>query len=253
MPEPYLGRLPSADDPRTLKLGSYLPARGEAAPSARWYDAVPRGSWRMFGNHTHADCTCAAAAHLIMTWTAVRGRMKVPSDEAVLSFYGHFSKGDPWAGADMLSVLRYWQKEGLEGHRIASYASLDRRNRAELMQAVTLFGGAYVGLGLPAFATPVGKRYEEVPWVLPKEGAHGEAARRPSHGHCVCIVGYDEEQLHAVTWGQLKPMSWEFYEAYVEEAFAALSPDWDGARPGGRAAVAFDAQRMERDLRALRH
>ena len=229
MTEPYLGRLPSPADPRTLTLGTYLTAGAVLPEAVAWYKAVPSEGWRMFGNHTHGDCTCAAAAHLIMAWTANIGREAAPSEEAVLGFYDHFSKGQPWAGADMLSVLRYWHREGLASHRIESYASVDRHQHVELKQAIALFGGAYVGIGLPKFATPAAGRYEGVPWVLPHGGAVGDAARRPSHGHCVSIVGYDERVLYAVTWGQLKTMSWDFYDAYVEEAFVVLSPDWTSA------------------------
>lgn len=48
------------------------------------------------------------------------------------------------------------------------------------------------------------------------------------------------------TWGALKSMSWQFYSAYMDEAFAVLSPDWFNAK--GEAPSGFDLAGLQQDL-----
>ena len=67
-------------------------------------------------------------------------------------------------------------------------------------------------------------------------GAVGDDAPNPNNGHCIPAVGYDADQLLIVTWGELKSMAWDFYDAYADEAFAVLSQDFiekSGVSPQG--------------------
>jgi len=113
--------------------------------------------------------------------------------------------------------------------------------------AVYLFGSLYIGVALPDFA--VEGDMLKVPWVLPHGGAVGKAAPNPANGHCIPAVGYDARNLYVITWGEVKPMSWPFYEAYADEAYAVLSRDFikaiDG-KSGGDGG--FDLPALEKDL-----
>ena len=108
----------------------------------------------------------------------------------------------------------------------------------EVKDAVNLFGSCYIGVALPDFAVPPGQDYLAIPWVVPPQGPVGNAAPNPNNGHCIPAVGYDGRNVYVVTWGALKPMSWQFYGAYMDEAFAGLSTsDWLAA---GKSPSGFD-------------
>ena len=65
-------------------------------------------------------------------------------------------------------------------------------------------------------------------------------------GHAVSIVAYDAEGLTAITWGQPQRLTWEFWDAYTDEAYAVLSHDWieeSGLNPDG-----FNFAQLTKDL-----
>jgi hypothetical protein len=62
-------------------------------------------------------------------------------------------------------------------------------------------------------------------------------------------VGYDAANLYVVTWGVLKSMSWQFYDAYADEAFAIVSEDFVDL--AGRDPLGFSLTQMLRDLKGL--
>jgi len=45
-------------------------------------------------------------------------------------------------------------------------------------------------------------------------------------GHAVPIVGYDADNVYIVTWGKVQSMTWGCYSDVVEEAWAAILPEW---------------------------
>jgi hypothetical protein len=74
----------------------------------------------------------------------------------------------------------------------------------------------------------------------------GATAPNPNNGHCVCAIGYDSRTISVVTWGTVKSMSWEFYNAYSDEVYAVLSSDFLDSRrenPEG-----FDIRQLKADL-----
>ena len=105
---------------------------------------------------------------------------------------------------------------------------------------MNLFGGLYIGVSLPASA-----QNQDV-WDV----ATGPDAEAGSWGgHCVNVVGYDADGLTVVTWGATKRMTWAFWLAYVDEAYAILSNDFlttAGQTPNG-----FDLAALTNDLRAV--
>jgi len=60
-------------------------------------------------------------------------------------------------------------------------------------------------------------------------------------------VGYDARNLYVVTWGALKSMSWQFYGAYMDEAYAVLSADWISTKIG-TAPSGFNMVALQQDL-----
>jgi hypothetical protein len=188
---------------------------------------------------------------MIEEWTANTGQELTLPDTTILQAYNHFAHGNADAGASMLSVLKYWRKTGIGKDKITAFAALEPKNNVQAEDAINLFGNAYIGLALPNFAVPPDTNFLDIPWVVPAGGPTGSnAAPNPQNGHCIPAVGYDQRQLYVVTWGALKTMSWQFYDAYADEALAVLSNDWISQKVG-TSPSGFDLAALEQDLQAV--
>lgn len=238
-----LGKLPPKLDARTLVLEEYLaPA---TAPPARVDRESRVHHWPMYANDRLADCTCAAAAHMVQAWTAYARRraLVLPWREVIASYFTITGGND--SGAYCLDVLKHWGKVGIAGDRIDAFARLRDRDVTQAKLAIDLFGSCYVGFALPNFALRPHARWD----VAPSARA-GDVQPNESNGHCVPAVGYDGERVYVVTWGRLKPVAWKFYAAYMDEAYAVLNRDWISKQrtsPSG-----FNLRALERDLARLR-
>jgi hypothetical protein len=247
---PYkLGKHPPVLDSRTLRFAKYLSSTLPPPPTSENYGGKVK-KWPMYYNNEYGDCTCAAAGHMIQNWTASASSEVTPSDKSVLTFYEHFvgAPPPPDAGCDMLSVLKYWRSAGLDAHKVTGFAALDLRNQVQAENALYLTGSVYIGVALPDFV--VQGDMLTVPWVVPPGGPVGDAAPNRENGHCIPAVAYDATGLTVVTWGELKAMSWGFYEAYADEAFAVVSRDFINATTGD-SPVGFNLKAMEEDLAGL--
>jgi hypothetical protein len=244
-----LGKLHPKVDSRTLQFGAYLTPQLPPPPAAVDY-TKPVANWPMMGNDKYGDCTCAAAGHMIEEWTANTGREKTVPDQAIVHAYKHFAGNNPDAGANMLDVLNYWRKTGIGGDKISAFAQLEPKNDVQLRDAVNIFGACYIGLALPDFAVPPDTDFLQIPWLVPAGGPVGNAASNPNNGHCVPAVAYDQRSIYVVTWGAIKSMSWQFYDAYMDEAFAVLSNDWINKKVG-TSPSGFNMAALEQDLAAV--
>jgi hypothetical protein len=250
MPAPYkLGKHPPVLDDRTLRFSDYLTSALPAPPgSVAYYQKV--ATWPMYYNDQYGDCTCAAAGHMIENWTASASTEVIPPPATVLTFYEHFvgTPPPPDEGCDILSVLKYWRRAGLDQHKVQAFTSLDLQDQSQAQSALYLLGGIYIGVELPDFAVQ-GNDWLAIPWVVPPGGPVGNAAPNPRNGHCIPAVGYDPDQLWIVTWGALKSMSWDFYNAYADESYAVVSTDFIGT--SGQSPQGFDLAALENDLAQL--
>jgi len=249
MPGTYkLGKHPPVVDDRTLRFGAYLTAALPPPPdSVTYYQKV--ATWPMYDNDRYGDCTCAAAGHMIQNWTANAATEVTPPDATVLKFYEHFvgTPPPPDEGCNMLSVLKYWRRTGVDQHKVTAFTSLELKNHSQAQSAIDLLGGIYLGVALPDFA--VHGDMLTVPWVVPPGGPVGDAAPNPQNGHCIPAVGYDADQLWIVTWGSLKSMSWGFYDAYADESYAIVTTDFIGT--SGQSPEGFNLTALENDLSQL--
>jgi hypothetical protein len=242
-----LGKQSARHDPRTLLFEKYLTAAlPPAPPQVDWTPAVA-GGWPMMANDRIGDCTCAAAGHMIEEWTANAGNQVIPSDVAIVKAYESitgYNPNDPSTdhGAVEIDVLNYWRRTGIAGHKVAAYVKLTPGNLDHIKAAANLFGGCYIGLALPKTA-----QTQDV-WDVPPGGPHGDGAPGGWGGHAVPVVGYDGTGPTVVTWGALKTMTWNFWTAYCDEAYAILSLDFfnNGKDPQG-----FDMTTLSADLQQV--
>jgi hypothetical protein len=241
-----LGKKPAHHDPRTLQMANYLEL--PAIPATQDWTKKAASNWGMMLNDKLGDCTCAAVGHIIQAWSAnAEAKEIVLPDQAILKTYEAvtgYRPDDPSTdrGAVELDVLRYWRKTGVGGYKIDAFVALEPKNHAHIQAAVDLFGGAYIGLALPLSA-----QTQKV-WSVPPGGPSGNAAPGSWGGHAVVVEAYDAHGLTIITWGQPKRMTWSFWDAYCDEAYACLSELWAGKKP---APSGFNLAALKGDLKQV--
>lgn len=240
-----LGRLPVRHDNRTLMASKYMSAVSPPPSSVDWLQGVP--SWPMYKNDLLGDCTVAAAAHFIGEWTSDSSHNEaLLADPAIVTAYSAVSGYDPNTGANdngavELDVLNYWRNTGVGGHRIAAYVSLNVANHDQIKQAINLFGGVYIGVNMPISAqSQVGSIWTVTTGPDSAPGSWG--------GHAVNVGAYNASGLTCITWGASQRMTWAWWDKYVEEAYAIVSPDFF---TGGKDPQGFDMTTLQADLVAV--
>ncbi len=250
-----LGKQAPRHDPRTLQFAAYVrPAQLPTPPPAVDYTKAVKGPWGMMANDKVGDCTSAAAGHLIMEWTADTDRQVDPTTKQVLEAYSAITGYDPATGSNddgavETDVLNHWRKTGVAGHQILAYAALEPGNTQHVRDAIDLFGGVYIGLALPVSAQ------RQNVWSVPPGGVHGDGKPGSWGGHAVPVMAYDAHGLTVITWGETKTMTWQFWSAYCDEAYAVLSMDFLEADPTNPhdpvAPSGFDLAALQVDLKAV--
>lgn len=223
-----LGRLPH--DPAQVaalpSLRNYL-GSSAAMPSSDWTRDIAPNSWRMFDNDTLSDCGPAAACHAIMTWGSYKPPFRIPTDQDAIGLYsavGSYVPGRPETdqGVRLLDLLRYWLAHGFAGEPLSAFCVVDPRNRAHVRMAIDIFGGLYAGVTLRQAQLD-----DPGPWRVTATPIVG--------GHGVWVGAANDDGLLGITWGEVRPIDWDFWEQATDEAYALLSPRWTegGVTPSG--------------------
>jgi hypothetical protein len=225
------GRLPYVHDSRTFDLSDYLGQENLTRIPAEydWGTKIKPGKWGTLGNLKVNNCTCAAAGHLIMTWTSNIARLHKPTTRAIVDAYSDVTGYDPKTDGigepvEAIKVLKYWRKTGIDDRKITAFAKLAFKDRQQLKQAIYLYGGSYVGINLPKSAEK--QYYESRKWTVPRGGTQGDGEPGSWLGHALIITGYKNDELTAVTWGKEVIMTLDFWETYVDESYAIFSEDF---------------------------
>lgn len=248
-----LGKSAARHDPRTLLLASYVTA-GLPNPPDNVDLSAKVSAWGMMENDQLGDCTCAAAGHLIMEWTANAGKkMVTPTDTQIVAAYSAITGYNPQTGANdngaiEIDVLNYWRQSGIAGHKIGAYVALEPANHNHVMDSVFVFEGCYIGLQLPVSAQAQVQNHQ--PWSVPPGGPTGDGKPGSWGGHAVPVVAYDARGVTVVTWGALQTMTWSFWEAYCDEAYAILSDDYLTKKK--KTPAGFDLPQLQADLADLK-
>jgi hypothetical protein len=252
-----LGKHSPRHDPRTLLFAAYVTAALPAPPPSLDLTTKMKVPWGMMDNAQIGDCTCAAAGHLLMEWTAnAQSKIFMPSDAQIVAAYSAITGYNPKTGANdngaqEIDVLNYWRQTGIAGHKIQASVALEPSNHTHIMDGTWTFGGCYIGLALPKTAQAQTQNHQ--PWSVTSLGTKGDGAPGSWGGHAVPVVAYDSRSLTVVTWGALQTMTWGFWAAYCDEAYAILSPDF--LKPKGGQPVTpngFNLAQLQEDLADLK-
>jgi hypothetical protein len=218
---------PEITHPR-VKLSTHLTS-GPVPAKVDWFSLVKY--WPLLLNDRIGDCTAAGWFHLVQSWTAYAGTEFVPTNQNALELYEHWGYNPATGGGDNgaveQDVLAYLAQHYVDGHGIVAFAQVDHTNAAEMRRALALFGGLYVGIQCPKSMQQQFEAGQVIDFVAgsPVEG-----------GHCIVIVGWDDQYIYIVTWGKLCKMTWAFWAAYGDEAWVIVTKDFiekNGMSPSG--------------------
>jgi hypothetical protein len=228
-----LGKLAPKHDARTLHLSDYLTREviEVAPPKVAYSKGVPL---TMLKNDELGDCTIVGALHLVqvLDFYCEPESTFVPTDAMALEGYERicgYRPGHPNTdnGGILLDVLNAWRKNGIGNRKIMAFAKINQRSVADVKVAIHLFGGIYVGAGLPISAQ------NQKTWTVAK----GPNAEMNSWGgHCMNADDYDSKYVTFGTWGARQKASWSWFVHYVDEVYAVVTQEWfdkQGMSPTG--------------------
>lgn len=244
VPGRRLGKLPPKFDPRTLRLASYIEKRKlPRIPSAHTLSHKTVAAFPDLGmmrNDALGDCTVAAIGHAYQTWTVYGGVGPWrPTDDAIVTVYDRVNGGAD-NGAAMLDVLNTVRDTGIGGRRIYAFVAIDPTNHDQVRTAHFLFGGIYAGASMPRAAQ------DQAVWDV----TTGNGSEPGSWGgHAFYVPDYAKKTNRCVTWGALQSFTWEWWDRYVDEAYAILDADFIGPDHRSPAGISFAA--LANDLKGL--
>jgi hypothetical protein len=253
-----LGRNPSPPM-RHLRLGDYLkaPELPEPPKACHYSPLAEHGLAMCLGNDRLGDCTAAAAAHLIDLWRGNAASLApiVTQDEAV-AFYSKTCGYVPGneatdQGGDLVTVMTKWRDSGFfadGSSKIVGWAAVDAANTREVMTALWLFEGLYMGAGLPDAWLDLIPEATGFVWSVAGDPDQ-------NNGHCTAAVGYNGAGVQIDTWGMIGTVRWDALAKYWSggaqgELYAILSEDALN-RATKKAASGFDLVALTADLGAL--
>lgn len=216
-----LGKSPAKRDARNLQLRALL-KKAVKLPTEYDFDlkhqAVPTP---MFGNDQFGCCVISGRAHQTLRFELVEQKKVISiTTKEVVDEYLAQSGGED-SGLIMLDSLRLWRKQGWLAERkrynIRAFSEVNRARLNEMKTAIFLNLGVGIGLRLPSSAErelTAGKPWTTTTGAGSKPNSWG--------GHYVYVSGYTRLGPTCVTWGAKQQMSWRFYTAYCDEAYAII-------------------------------
>ena len=220
------GKLAVKEDPRTFLFEKFIFGKLPETPDVfDWSTKVADYGMRL--NDQYGCCAIAAAVHMIMTWTSLNGEMAQIPDEVVKQVYMAVSgfdgvNEDTDSGCIALDVLNYWRKNGIAGHKISAFAKINPKNHAHVLDGAFLDMGLFIGARMPDNSQD--QFIAGQPWSI-------VAGTQIEGGHAINNVASWEENgvskgLIIVTWGKEQKVTWEWWDANVDECYAIFSEDF---------------------------
>lgn len=204
-----------------------------------WYSSV--ASWGMLRNDVEGDCTIACVGHMAQQESIyAEVPAEIMTDEEAESQYMALSGYDPArpetdTGLYEGDVGKHWLKQGFtvggKLDQIVGFADCDIRDDDELKYSILLTGNAMLGIMLPRKA-----ELDLSLWDVPTNPDDAELIG----GHCIPVMGWDQDHYFAVSWGQLVPVTKAFLWKYLLETHATLTHRWMNAKGTTPAGVSWD-------------
>lgn len=220
-----LGKKKARRDSRNIQLKAILrtlpPIPEEYLVDAALPCAIPTP---MFANDQWGDCVIASRAHQTLRFEGIEQKLALPiTDQEVLDEYWKEGKRfcfdkKPDRGLVLLDSLKKWRSDGWTagGQKldIYAFAEIQRHDQMNVRAGVYLLTGTTAGIMV--YESAMQQFRDGKPWdTADKSGSL-------LGGHAINIVGYNPVGPICVTWGKLQEMSWRFWLAYCDEAYAVV-------------------------------
>lgn len=195
-------------------------------PKAPASVAVPAvAAWDCLGNDVYGDCGVAGLEHGFMAAAADTAEHETfPADQECVSYYLAYNDGQD-CGVVLSDFLAYVRQNGYYGHSVQAYAPVAVHDVPTLQFAVGAYDFAYCGISVTQAmmdAFSAGQPWTSAALDGPVLG-----------GHCVPAVGYTDEYLTVVTWGQAQQIAWPAWHGMSDEAWAVLTGELVSAKTDG--------------------
>jgi hypothetical protein len=229
-----LGCLPGKT-PVGLRDLTYYIAGDLPKPPAR-VEVPAFGNWGMLGNDRYGDCGVAGLDHgFEVDQTITRQHEREVSAAQAIEYYLEYTNGVD-SGVVLADFLAYVHAHGYYGRTISAYAPVNVHDVPTVQTAVWLYGFAYCGITVTAdmqkaFST-------NSPWDM--TACSGAIVG----GHCVPVVGYDDQYLYCITWGGVQKITYSAWHQISTETWAVISGEFEKAHGDGRG-VSISALRSD--------
>jgi hypothetical protein len=150
----------------------------------------------------------------------------------VVSYYLTYTGGQD-SGVVLSDFLGYVRKTGFYGHTVTAYAPVQVHDVNTLTTALWLYDAVYCGITVTQAMMDAFQAGQ--PWDA--QAVQGE----PIGGHCVPAVGYSDEGLTVITWGQPQLITWPAWHAISTEAWAVIPGELAGGDGHGVSLSALQA------------
>lgn len=253
--------LPEVYDIRTIPLRSVLRLK-ELPPLPLSHDAHEEVGGlednRMFNNSKYGDCVIAAQAHQTLTFEKFeQGEVISITDQEVVDEYFRQTGGED-SGLYLAFAMKEWKNTGWTAagrhHDIYAYASVDKPDLQQVKYSIYLLRGVF--FGMQVFETDMEQFRNGEPWHLTGHsgnflGGHGvygfayhddalafsKEVPTLTQGQGMAkfptmdkTLTWSESGLTCITWGEEQFMTWDFWNARVNQVYAVVDNrnDWLG-------------------------
>jgi hypothetical protein len=177
--------------------------------------AVPSvAAWGMLGNNQYGDCGVAGLEHVFMAAAAdtdVTGTFA--TDQQAISYYLTYTGGQD-DGVVLSQYLAYVRQKGYYGQTLTAYAPVGVHDVPTLQTATWMYDATYTGIEVTEQMQTDFSNGQ--PWTM-------QSLDSPTlGGHCVPIVGYDNQYLYVVTWGGVQAIEYSAWHYLSSEAWAVI-------------------------------
>ena len=237
--------LPKAKD---LKLARYLDVArlisGDRVPAAPSMLELPTPAGELpawdgdsLGNDTIGLCVLAALAHQSMLVGQLTGVPVAITRDQVIALYSALTGYRPGnemsdLGYEIRSALDVARIQGMWGHRVLAFASVDWTDPLQVEIAIWLGCGVQAGFQLPlAGADHLDARGHQL-WDVPDAGWPSGQGPGSRGGHAVHQHAHSTARDEGISWGQRTAWTRPWQQACQDEAWLVLWDHWaDAGRP----------------------
>lgn len=197
-----------------------------APPTPPTAVADASGPWGILGNDRYGDCGVAGLQHgFEADASATHESLAWPTDQQATEYYLHYTGGQD-SGVVLSAYLNYVRQNKYYNNSVALFAPAQVNNIPVLQTGIYLYDFLYTGIAV----TDVMEQEFGNGQAWDSAGASGTIVG----GHCVPLIGYDDQYLYCITWGRVQPITYPAWHSIASEAWAVLTGELLARHGDGR-------------------